>query len=163
MLVVATFMVRRDALVWTPAWLTLGITGALEVVGRSIPTVGLAAGFTGTMFPFVMLVGALRFAQTGGQRWALSAGLVAATVRLLCETNGLTTASRAIAFVVDPLPLLAASAISLGYAAGRRPLLPDIFVGPSLLLLAGVEAYSGYQQFAYGTAARFGETPRIHR
>lgn len=151
----AAFTFRREALVWTPAWLTLCITGALELLARGAPAVGAVASFTATLFPFLMLVGALRFTKRSGHKWVLAVGLVAGSVRLLMAAGGLATAAQTMALVVDPLPLLAAATITLGYATRRRPLVPDILVGPGLLLLTSVEAYSGYRELVTGNSLPF--------
>lgn len=151
----AAFIFRRDALVWTPAWLTIGITGALEIVGKKLPAVDAVAGFTGTLFPFVMLAGALRFSERAGERGVLAAGVVVATARLGLDGYGFSTAAHGIALLVDPLPLLAAGTVVLGFAARRRPLTLDILVGPGLLLLGGVEVYSGYRRLAHDASVGF--------
>ncbi len=151
----AAFIFRRDALVWTPAWLTIGLTGALETVGKELPAVNVAAGFTGTLFPFVMLAGALRFSERAGERWVLAAGVLTASARLGLEVSGFSSAAHGIALAVDPLPLFAAGAVVLGFAAHQRPLTLDILVGPGLFLLGGVELYSGYRRLAHHAPVGF--------
>lgn len=154
-LVVAVFIFRRDALVWTPGWLCLAITGAFDIAADRFPLLYVAASFTGTLFPFVMLVGALRFAEERGERVALWVGVAAGALRAAFAAAGLGRGAETIAFVIDPIPFCVGGVVVLRFAIRRRAGVADFLVGPALLLLAGVEIYSGYRQLFLGDPPQF--------
>lgn len=145
-LAVAAFILRRDALVWGPAWLCLAVTVGLELLAQSVPAVRMVAAFTGSLFPFLMLVGALRFSGRGGEAGGFAAGLVIGAIRAVLQAMGFAVPAAGIALVVDPLAMLVAAWISFSFVRQNSRPMSDHVVAPALVVIGGLEAYAGYRQ-----------------
>ena len=154
-LVLAAFAIRRDATTWGLAWLCLAVAAALDALGPDQPTAVAAATFAGSLFPFMMLYGALRFARRTRPEWAIGLGLVFATLRTVLGSQRPTTALE-MASIADPAIIVLAATVAGWHAWSARARFSDQLVGPALLLLAGIEAYAGYRQLHDQAPAQWG-------
>lgn len=149
-------VLRRDTLVWGPAWLCLTLAGVLEFASQRVPPLEPAGAFFATLFPFMMLVGALRYAGREDFGRVLAFGAVVGGVRAALHGAALPKAAETIALAVDPTALAAAGWIAFAFARRERSRLPDLLIGPALGLLASVEAYGGLRQLVQEEAADWG-------
>jgi len=145
------YLLRRPELgpasIWAMAWINAFATLVLVKVGGDPQSTWVAppAYVLGSLFPALILAGALSYARRTIPAWLLPAALLVGLVRAgLAEHEGIAIA-QALSLLVEPGLMLAAAWVALGPARGLAPalmprLLPAAFV--TLALVEGASALS---------------------
>jgi len=125
---------------WGAAWLALYAAGVIS----SLPDPPLAlvpiGPVFGSLFPALLLAGALTLGRPRLVAWPIAAGLAVGLVRAGLLAAGRVDLSFAIAVPLE-LPLsLGAAAVAFRTARGRPRSFPEQLMGPALALLALVNA-----------------------
>ncbi len=128
---------------WPWAWAAiLGGAAALTLSDR-VPGFLYAAFVLGSLFPALLLAGALRRAERAVPGWLIPAGLAIGGGRAVLYALGLETASYGLALAFEPLTVLAA-AVVVQRAASECGSRVGRLIAVWLLLIAGLEATDAY-------------------
>ncbi|GAG45366.1 unnamed protein product, partial [marine sediment metagenome] len=147
----ALYLVRRPdvgpAIIWALAWIDAFATLVLVKAGGDSLSAWAAppAYVLASLFPALILAGALSYARRTIPSWLLPGALLFGLVRAGLAENEGTAIAQALSLLVEPGVVLAAAWVALGPARGSAPalmprLLPVAFV--MLALLEGATAIS---------------------
>ena len=136
---------------WSAGWALLALAGFSVALSPRADGFRLGSYAFGSLFPFAMLAGALRYSGRREPLWLAPAALALALVRVWLAKERHTDAAAAFALMVDPSAMMGAAWLVAGASRGRSRL--HRAIGPGFVLLAAVEAYDGYLQIGAGSTA----------
>jgi len=125
---------------WVTGWLAAGAGGILGVVRDAFPLAYLLSYPLGSLFPALLLAGALALASRPLPRWLFPAALAYGVMRAGLAAAGMPEVSYVAALVIDPLAVLATAWVvhratpQIGVALSQR------LLAPSLVALAALGA-----------------------
>ena len=141
----ALYLLRRPelgpAIIWAMAWINAFATLMLVKVGGDPHSAWVAppAYVLGSLFPALILAGALSYARRTIPTWLLPGALLLGLVRAgLAENEGIAIA-QALSLLVEPGLVLAAAWVALGPARGSAPALMPRLLPVAFVMLALVE------------------------
>jgi PAS domain S-box-containing protein len=143
-------MLRRErspSAYWMGGWVAAAIGGLLLLLGERWPALVAVSLPFGTLFPWLLLAGALALVDRRMPRWLLPLGLALGGLRASLAAAGHLPLAHAAGFVTDLPAVLAAAAFA------RRAVPPEgsaaqRLLAPSLVALTGVGALHLYLQAA---------------
>lgn len=128
------------ATAWGSAWLVLYLSGTIAAVPEPPPPLDLFAPVLGSLFPALMLTGCLRIFRSSSARWPVAVGLAIGLLRVVLIRAGHADLSLQIAVPLELPLMLGAAALAWRAAFDRPRSLPEQLLGPTLVLLAALNA-----------------------
>ena len=142
---IGSVLARADSgRLWAVAWALLTAAGACAVWSERVPALLSVSYAFGSLFPFAIVAGALRYAGQPLPRWGMAAALAVAALRMALASLGIERLAATLVLVIDPGLLVLAAALVSRAARGRG--VAHRAMAPGFALLAVVEAYDGYVQ-----------------
>lgn len=145
-LVVLVFLYLRRlsegaaATAWGGAWLAVYLAGMISALDEPPRAVVLVAPLIGSLFPGLLLAGSIAFHRERFAAWPIAAGLAIGAARSALQAAGRPDLAVAVEVPFE-LPLtLGAAAVAWRAALGRPRSLPQQLLGPTLALLAVLNA-----------------------
>ncbi len=123
---------------WVAGWVAAGVGAILLVVRDEFPRAQLLAYPLGSLFPALLLSGALALAARPLPRWLLPAALVYGALRAGLAAAGLHTQAWAMSLAVEPFVVLAAALVVYRATPATDTALSQRLLAPSLCALAVV-------------------------
>jgi PAS domain S-box-containing protein len=137
-------VVRRPtsgpATYWVTGWLSSGAGGILGVVRDAYPNLYLLSYPLGSLFPALLLAGALTLATRPVPRWLFPAALVFGTMRAAFASAGMSDVAYTAALAIEPPAVLMAAWIVHCATPPEGAALSQRLLAPSLVVLAAVGA-----------------------
>src|SRR5690606_6856356 len=125
---------------WGSAWLALYLTGTLSTLVDPPPLVTWLEPMLGSLFPGLLLAGTIAFYRGRFVAWPVALAFALGLARTSLQQAGHAGLAAALAIPVE-LPMMLGAAGLAWRAAFERPRsLPEQLLGPTLVLLAFVNA-----------------------
>ena len=139
---------------WLTGWVGAGVAGILTLHAADLTGLRLLAHPLASLFPWLLLGGALRFADRPAPPVLLAAGLTVGLLRVGLTLAGHGTAAYVAALGVEPAVSIAAAVVATR-AARSRPNATTVerLVGPAMGVLALLGAFHLGWLTRYGTLA----------
>jgi len=141
----ALYLLRRPevgpAIIWAMAWINAFATLMLVKGGGDPHSAWVAppAYVLGSLFPALILAGALSYARRAIPTWLLPGALLWGLVRAGLAENGGIAIAQALSLLVEPGLMLAAAWVALGPARDSAPALMPRLLPVAFVMLALVE------------------------
>jgi PAS domain S-box-containing protein len=145
-LVVLVFMYLRRlsdgaaATAWGSAWLALYLSGTISTLQAPPPALPMLQTLLGSLFPALLLAGCLAFYRGRVAAWPIAAGAALGLGRVALRIAGHADVALLVAVPLELPMALGAAAIAWRAALERPRSLPEQLLGPTLVLLAVVNA-----------------------
>lgn len=121
---------------WMAGWVAAGLSGILVLVGQDARGLGLLIFPLGTLFPWLLLAGALEFAGGRVPGWMLPGALAYGLARSALAAVGRVDAAYAMALAVEPWVALAAGWVVHRALTATDANLGQRLLAPSFVLIA---------------------------
>lgn len=128
------------ATAWGGAWLALYLSGTIATLDQPPHALRQLSTVLGSLFPTLLLAGCLAFYRGSAARWPVAVGLAIGLLRVTLAQAGRTDLALRIAVPLELPILLGAAALAWRAALDRPRSLPEQLLGPTLVLLALVNA-----------------------
>jgi PAS domain S-box-containing protein len=125
---------------WVFGWIAAGAGSILVLVRDSFPLALYLAFPLGSLFPVLLLAGALRLAARPVPRWLLPLGFAYGCARAAVAATGLVWVAWAAALCIEPLLVLAAAWVTYQATPRADIAWSERLLAPSLVVLAALGA-----------------------
>jgi PAS domain S-box-containing protein len=127
------------AMLWALAWINAFATLVLVRVSGDSEWVAPPAYVLGSLFPALILAGALSYALRRIPTWLLPGALLFGLVRAGLAENQAFAVAHVLSLIIEPSVLLVAAWVAIGPARGAAPALAQPLLPVAFVLLALVE------------------------
>jgi PAS domain S-box-containing protein len=126
---------------WVAGWVAAGIGGLLTLASGDLPRAQLLAYPFGTLFPWLLLAGAVQLSGARPPAWLLPLAVASGLLRAALAAGGHEPAAYGLALAVEPGVAAVAGWIAHRAAATRTAGLAGRLLGPSFVLLAAAGVF----------------------
>jgi hypothetical protein len=146
------WMLRHDPArsTWVWAFCALLGSGTGLLLSERFPLLLPPARGLSSLFPFLLLAGALRSAERDVPRWLVPAGIGVMLGRVGFHIAGLEAGTSLLALVAEPPAAVAAAVICHRHVVPQRTSQVRRLVAPALLLVAALEAWDALLELSLG-------------
>ncbi len=135
---------RAEGARWAAGWSLVAASGACALLADDGPPLFIASLFLSTLFPFLMLSGALSYAGRPSPRWLVPAAVGAGLVRASFGAGDHILGTQLVEFTVEPLLVLVAAWVVHRHVSEVEPGPFRRLIAPGLVLVAGVEVFDAW-------------------
>ena len=130
---------------WGWAWVDILASGIALRLAERVPDVALLAFVLGSLFPVLLLAGALRYSGRAVPGWLFPAGVCLGLFRVASSLLGASAVGHAASLLVEPPVLLIAAILVQGTVVREGRSFVHRLIAPGFVVLAGIEGLDAIQ------------------